>query len=365
MPPPGARPASSTAGWTAAVVGALFAGVDLGRRSTGLALDALGLGPRTTPGEVVHEETGLRLHHHPAPGDGPPLLIVPAPIKAHWIWDLAPGCSVVAAATARGSPVWLLEWTDTPASWGLDAHVDAVARMVSRVARAAGAAPHVAGHSLGGTLAALAVARHKPRAASLVLVESPLRFGEATGGLARVVDGWPADGAAEMPAQVPGSLLALGASAACPREFVAGGALDAAAAMARGPAAWRRHRLARRWVLHERPMPGRLLADLVRQLYREDRFAQGRLRIAGRTVSPRDLALPVAAVVDPRSEVVPAASVTDAVDACASRERLVLTYPGDVGVALQHLGALIGEHAHRELWPRLFDWMRDVSPPRR
>jgi polyhydroxyalkanoate synthase len=35
--------------------------------------------------------------------------------------------------------------------------------------------------------------------------------------------------------------------------------------------------------------------------------------------------------------------------------RVVLEYPGDVGVALQHVGVLVGATAHRELWPRILD----------
>jgi hypothetical protein len=29
-------------------------------------------------------------------------------------------------------------------------------------------------------------------------------------------------------------------------------------------------------------------------------------------------------------------------------------------VALQHVGALVGDRAHRELWPRIGAWVREI-----
>jgi polyhydroxyalkanoate synthase len=312
---------------------------------------------------VLHEEPGLRLRHHDAGGGGPTLLIVPAPIKAHWIWDLAPDCSVVRAALARGCQVHLLEWRSVPASWGLDEHVAAVARAAAQVRGLVRHRPHLLGHSLGSTLAALCAARHAQDAASLVLVEAPLCFGSATGALADLVSSLP-PGFARRFDHVPGSLLGLAASKASPEEFSTGVRLDALASALHGPRTWRRHWLAVRWTLEERPLSGRLVAQVMDALYREDRFMRGTLSLDGRRVAPRDVAAPIAAIVDPRSRVVPADSVAGFVDAAASARTLLLRYQGDVGVALQHLGALIGDSAHRALWPRVWDWLQEIDRER-
>ena len=166
---------------TAAAAGAsFFRGLDALRLAIGAGLDGLGRGPRPSASRVLHEEAGLRLRCYEGGGEGPVLLIVPAPIKAHWIWDLTPDCSVVRAALARGCRLHLLEWTSAPADWGLDEHVAAVARAVAQVQAHAGGRPHLLGHSLGGTLAALCAARFPRDAASLGLVEAPLRFGRAS-----------------------------------------------------------------------------------------------------------------------------------------------------------------------------------------
>jgi polyhydroxyalkanoate synthase len=60
------------------------------RRSQGAALDAHGLGPIETPYETVLSEPGVSLRRYAAGTSGPAVLLVPAPIKRPYIWDLAP-----------------------------------------------------------------------------------------------------------------------------------------------------------------------------------------------------------------------------------------------------------------------------------
>jgi polyhydroxyalkanoate synthase len=38
-------------------------------------------------------------------------------------------------------------------------------------------------------------------------------------------------------------------------------------------------------------------------------------------------------------------------------DKRMLWYQGDVGVALQHVGVLVGRNAHRHLWPEILGWV--------
>lgn len=68
---------------------------------------------------------------------------------------------------------------------------------------------------------------------------------------------------------------------------------------------------------------------------------------------------PILAVADRRSRVVPSASVDAYQTGTASNEVQLLDYPGDMGVLLQHVGVLVGERAHRTLWPQIIRWMQE------
>ncbi|HEU4620856.1 MAG TPA: alpha/beta fold hydrolase [Burkholderiaceae bacterium] len=344
----------------------LFHAWDKARRLRGDTLGIAGLDPIETPHEVIYAQLGARLRRYAlkddVQSDGPKILIVPAPIKRHYIWDLLPSCSVVRHALARGMDVYLLEWTQAPTEWGLDESVNAIAQCVSRIESTGGDLPHVFGHSLGGTLAALYAARHPQRLASLVLVEAPLHFGEDAGAFAPLLAYSPTGAALHKTfGDVPGTVLNMAAVCASPREFLWERQLDAMAALFRGGEVAHKHALATRWTFDEMPMPGRLFEQVVDDLYREDRFMRATLIIQERKVAPRDIKVPLAVVIDPFSAILPAAAILDFVKAVPGRRKYVLRYVADEGVVLRHLGALIGATAHREVWPQLFHWIQEVD----
>src|SRR5688572_30630656 len=86
--------------------------MDRYRRWQGSLMDAAGYGPVETPHRVIHEEPGLRVRAYGGPGGGPAMLIVPAPIKRSYIWDLSPERSVVRRFLEVGFQVFLAEWLD-------------------------------------------------------------------------------------------------------------------------------------------------------------------------------------------------------------------------------------------------------------
>jgi polyhydroxyalkanoate synthase subunit PhaC len=57
--------------------------------------------------------------------------------------------------------------------------------------------------------------------------------------------------------------------------------------------------------------------------------------------------------VDPQSQVVPVVSALDPI-----QPSLVLYYQREVGVALHHVGSLVGSDAHKELWPVIAQQIR-------
>ena len=113
----------------------------------------------------------------------------------------------------------------------------------------------------------------------------------------------------------------------------------------------RTHLRVLRWAGDEFRMPGALFRDVVERLYRDDAFARGTLRVAGERIGPDTLTASLTTVVAPRSAVIPPGSVVPVHEAAAAPDKLLLEYRGDVGVALQHVGVLVGRNAHRDLWP--------------
>jgi polyhydroxyalkanoate synthase len=347
-----------------------FEQMDRLRQWRGVLLDAAGFAPKETPYRVLHAQPGVTLRSYgDASQDGPALLIVPAPIKRAYIWDLAPQVSVVRRCLQQRMRVYLAEWMQldgTDEKSGLADHADRLlGACVDAIAADSGQTQViVAGHSLGGTLAAIFACLHPQRTRALVLLEAPLHFAENAGNFAPLIAATPdARVIEETFGNVPGSFLNIASVVAAPVEFHWQRVIDFSRCM-RSPGnreAFVTHMRVERWTHDEFALPGKLFTEIIELLYRNDALMRGRLRIDGKRIGPRDLTVPLLNVIDPRSAVIPPQSIIPFHDAAASRSKKLLRYEGDTGVAIQHVGVLVGANAHAHIWPAIFDWLSEVG----
>lgn len=340
-----------------------FESVDRARKRQGAMLDRLGYSPIETPSAIVLEETGVRLRFYGGSSSADRIaLIVPAPIKQHYIWDLAPECSVVQQALAEGMLVYMAEWvmpdpnTGNP---GLDDYAD---RMLGRCidairSRQRSADIFLLSHSLGGIFVALHAALHPSAIAGLVLIEAPLNFAGKCGSFGPMVAMSPPAGQfAQQFDRVPGSVLNLASVMASPTTFGLERYADLYASLGSAQSL-KTHMRVERWTLDEASLPRRLFEQVVELLYRENSFMRQALHIRGKAIGPKQVTVPLYCVYDPKSLIIPPESVTGFLDAAGSRSKKLVPYTGDTGVALAHVGALVGENAHRQLWPDIFRWI--------
>jgi polyhydroxyalkanoate synthase len=273
--------------------------LDETRRWRGQLLDAFGFGPERTLSAVHDIATGVQLRSYPSiSADGPVVLLVSAPIKRSYIWDLAPEVSVVARCRAHGFRVHLVEWTDPgrlQQQYGLDQYADRllVGCIEAVIQRTGVPRICVVGHSLGGTLAAVCAARYPDLIAALALLEAPLHFAADAGALAPLI-AWasPAMVARVAADAVSGSLLDLVAAVAAPEEFQLDRYLDFLRSIG-DRAAVMTHLRVLRWTDDEFTLAQRLFVEIVERLYRRDEFMRGSLEIAGQHVGPPTLRVPV------------------------------------------------------------------------
>ncbi len=344
----------------------MFGMADGLRGIQGNALGLFGLGPTECGYRVIASGLGWRLRAYADGGarKGPAALIVSAPIKRPYIWDLCPAASAVRCCLRHQVRVYLIEWVPSrsgEAKLGLDEIADAIGECVTRVADDAGGGvrPFLMGHSLGGTFAAIFAALGTDRLQGVVLLGSPLcfrrgvsRFGDA---LVSIIPS--AISEVEL---VPGSLLSQLSALASPETFVWSRFVDAALSMT-DPRAIQIHARIERWALDEVPLSGKLVGQILQWLYREDRFCRESLSIRNRTVGPSCLRIPTLAVVNTSDEVAPPESVTHFLNAMPEGNARVIEYPGEIGVCLQHLAMLVGSRAHAEIWPKIISWLAAID----
>jgi hypothetical protein len=119
---------------------AMFGMTDLLRRAQGQTFEAFGLGPQECPYEVVTSGAFWRHRDYGKPS-AQSVLIVAAPIKRAYIWDLVPSSSAIRYILHQGFHVHLLEWlpAETTFKGGLD---EAAAQIDCLLLRDKRARPH-------------------------------------------------------------------------------------------------------------------------------------------------------------------------------------------------------------------------------
>jgi polyhydroxyalkanoate synthase subunit PhaC len=263
---------------------------------------------------------------------------------------------------AAGCRVFVLVWKEPDEAWGL---ADSVARMIGLCRKAIAARTgsrrlFLAGHSLGGTFAAIQACLHPADVDGLITLGAPLDFATGFDVLSPLARTLPLERVP--PGNLPGSLLTAVAIATAPVAFSVGPSLDR---LFGGIDRRGRETILRveRWSLDELPIARTLLVDVVEQLYRDNGLVRGRLRIRGQRVHVEEFAAPVLSVVDARCALVPPQAVEPFHRAIRSKEASrLLRYHGDSGVLLQHVGMLVGRSAHQRLWPEIFAWVGRLAP---
>ncbi len=336
-------------------------GLDRLRRAMGEWVERRGWGPVETRSEVIHAAPGFRVRAYG--GEGPPVVLVPAPIKRAYIWDLVPGRSVVVRLKGEGCRVYLLEWLDpVDDRAGLGDYAERMIGECVDVVVADAGTPRVflAGHSLGGLFTAIYAALHPERVQGLILVGATLDFAPDRHVLTALVRwGLPSG---QTLRRLPGTVLTAATVAAAPLSIGVTAWLDRLTSSTNAEAASILRRV-ERWSLDEMAFPEALAADVVARLYRENAFAAGTLVVNGRSVRPAQITAPLLAIADPRCALAPLASVVPVLRKAASRDVEVWRYAGDRGVLMQHAGMLVGHSAHRTVWPQVAGWIRAHGHP--
>jgi len=338
-----------------------YESLDAVRQALGAWLDAAHPSRRESPHRIVHTEPGVSLRAYEA-ATGPVVMLVPAPIKGAYIWDLLPRVSVVNHLLRRGFRVYLVDWSRPTAreqTLGLADYGDRLlAGCVDQIERETG--EHcvlLAGHSLGGTLAAVFAAIHPERVLALALLGSPINFGSDFGAFAPIVAlSPPAERVTAVHENVPGSFLNSVSLMASPATFAWSRAKDWLECLADRDA-MESHLAVERWALDEKALPGQFFVETWEQLFRANRFMAGTLIVNGMRAAPASVTSPLVCVVDARCEIAPPQAVLPFYAAAGSREKRLLWYEGDRGVSLQHVGVLVGKTAHVGLWPQIADWL--------
>lgn len=313
--------------------------------------------------DLVHREgTAMLYRYRPVTDEiyRLPLLIVSPPSNKGYIFDLAPGQSMVEYLLGRGYDVFNLDWAAPrrdEAHLGLSDYVDRfIPDSLATIARITGETDvTLAGYCMGGTLATIHAALHPGSGVrNLVLFATPVDFTQM-----HMFQKWSdrrhfdVDDVVDKLGVIPPEIMLGAFDLARPANRTAG-------RMQLWTNMWndefvKSYRMFDRWAAETLPVPGEYFRQQIRHLMWENALHEGTLEIGGRMADLGKITVPILNIVAQHDHVV-------SLDAARPlRDRTGCSDYHEIVSKGGHVSLVAGPAALRRLWPLIDGWLAERS----
>lgn len=316
-----------------------------------------------TPKDVIYERGTLRLYHYHPQADEiyrVPVLMVMATTNKAYIFDLAPGQSMVEFLLKEGFDVYVIDWEPpTPEERGLtldDYTQDFLPACVDEVLEHSGQPDlSIVGYCMGGVLSLIYAASHADGPLkNLACLTTPVDFSEM--GLTRL---W----SDEKHFDVDRLVETLGI---IPKDFIAASfeMLRPAQKTAGQIRVWEQmwndefvasYRAFERWGNETLPLAGEYFRDTTRELMWANKLYKGTLKSGGRPAKLSDITVPLFAAMAEHDHIVSYKASKPLLDLVGSTDKEEVILKGG------HVSLIAGPNAARRMWPRLAVWLGERS----
>ncbi len=316
-----------------------------------------------TPKDVVLERGTLRLYHYHPQADEiyrVPVLLVMATTNKAYVFDLAPGQSMVEYLLKRGFDVFVLDW-EPPQQFERNLDLsdytqDFIPACIRRVAELSGEPDvSIVGYCMGGVLSCIYAATHPDGPLkNLACLTTPIDWHQM--GLIRVWQDpryFDVDRMVDTLGIVPADFITQSFEMQRPAQRVAG-------QLRVWEQMWnddfvKSFRAFERWGNETLPLAGAYVRQMTKELLWDNKLLNGTLVIDGKSADLANIRVPVLSVCAEHDHLAPYTSVKPLMEKVGSADKRELLLKGG------HVSLIAGPNAVKRMWPQLDAWLAERS----
>lgn len=316
-----------------------------------------------TPKDVVLERGTLRLYHYHPQADEiyrVPVLLVMATTNKAYVFDLAPGQSMVEFLLKRGFDVFVLDWEPPqPHERNLDLSdytQDFIPACIRHIRQLTGEPDvSIVGYCMGGVLSCIYAATHPDGPLkNLVCLTTPIDWHQMT--LVRMWQDpryFDVDRLVDTLGVVPADFIQQSFEMQRPAQRVAG-------QLRVWEQMWndefvKSFRAFERWGNETLPLAGGYVRQMTKELLWDNKLLNGTLVIDGRSADLANIRVPVLSVCAEHDHLAPYDSVSPLIKKISSVDKREIMLKGG------HVSLIAGPNAVRRMWPQLDAWLAERS----
>jgi polyhydroxyalkanoate synthase len=312
-----------------------------------------------TPKDIIYRRGTLNLYHYRPQCEDVyrmPLLLVMATTNKAYVFDLAPGQSLIEFLLRQGYDVFVIDWDPPrPDEKGLgfeDYVLDFIPSCIQRVQeRAETDDVTLIGYCMGGVLSAMYAALHADGPVkNLAFFTTPTDWSQM-----KLMNNWTdrryfdVDQLVDSLGIIPSDVVAAGFDMQRPTQRIVGN-------IRLWDNMWndqfvKSYRMFERWGNDTLPLAGEYFRQIVKELLWDNKLVSGGLKLGGQVVDLRNIKVPALHITAEHDHLVPQDCAKALIANVGSDDKEEVTLKGG------HVSLVAGPNAIKRMWPKLDQWL--------
>jgi class III poly(R)-hydroxyalkanoic acid synthase PhaC subunit len=316
-----------------------------------------------TPSHEIYSEGKFSLYHYNSrterTNSKAPILIIYAFINRHYILDLLPEVSIVKVLLSKRLDVFATDW-GTPSAYDQDLTLEYylnnyLDKSIDKIKEHTGTDKvSLFGYCWGGDLALMYAAMHPEKVKNLITLSTPVDFSFDNGLLSLWTKRLKVDSLIDTFGNVPSIMLNAAFALRSPIDYVH-----------KYPHFFEEPRdiqsiiefiATEMWLYDSPPVIGEIYRQFVSDCYQNNLLVRNKMKIGNKyTINLKNITVPLLNILAKKDDLVAPDSSRAIEHAIGSTNNTTLEF--DSG----HVGTITSPRAHKELWPKVADWIADRS----